>query len=115
MVTVTAGFIPFSESLNHFEFCGIRYNSFSVKHDAISESESEKKNRLISLLQNHPEGIVLYYTGAPHAVLLTDYTDGTFWAADPAADGTTPCRKKLKDCCYVTVANATEYWFISSP
>lgn len=46
----------------------------------------KKKNYFISLLESHPEGIVIYDHGKPHAVFLTDY-DGstdTFYCADPA-------------------------------
>ena len=39
---------------------------------------------LISLLEQHPEGIVLYDRTQPHAVLLTDYTNGIFYCSDPA-------------------------------
>ena len=39
---------------------------------------------LIQLLAEHPEGIVLYDRRQPHAVLLTDYTDGVFYCSDPA-------------------------------
>lgn len=61
------------------------------------QSVAEKKNYLISLLETHPEGIVVYYHGkngplsnssGQHAVLLTDYdlqTD-TFFCADPSGN-----------------------------
>lgn len=41
---------------------------------------------LISLLEQHPEGIVLYDRTQPHAVLLTDYTNGIFYCSDPAGN-----------------------------
>lgn len=46
----------------------------------------KKKNYFISLLENHPEGIVIYDHGKPHAVFLTDYdvSTDTFYCADPA-------------------------------
>ena len=44
----------------------------------------DKKQYLIQSLQAHKEGVVIYDTGAPHAILLFRYdvdTD-TFWCAD---------------------------------
>ena len=41
---------------------------------------------LITLLSQHPEGIVLYDRSQPHAVLLTDYTNGNFYCSDPAGN-----------------------------
>ena len=47
-------------------------------------SVEEKKKTLISMLKDHPEGIVVYASELkePHAVLLTDYTEGVFYCAD---------------------------------
>lgn len=91
------------------------YSGMTVSHASLSGSEESKKNQLISLLNKHPEGIVLYYScSRPHAVLLTDYTNGTFYCADPY--GKKPYgRIPLSQCLYVTVANANYYWYISSP
>ena len=44
----------------------------------------DKKDYLISALRSHPEGVVIYDTGAPHAIFLFGYdadTD-TFYCAD---------------------------------
>lgn len=59
------------------------YGGMSVKHGSLPGG-SANKNRLKTLLSQHPEGIVLYDKTVPHAVLLTDYTDGRFYCADPA-------------------------------
>ena len=51
--------------------------------DAIRRVE-DKKEYLMQTLQAHKEGVVIYDTGAPHAILLFGYdqeTD-TFWCAD---------------------------------
>ena len=50
-------------------------------------SLDDKKAFLIDLLANHPEGVVGYASGQPHAVLLTDYdaATGTFYCCDPAS------------------------------
>ena len=63
------------------------YQNMRVKYSTLSGSAAEKEQQLITLLAEHPEGIVVYDRSAPHAILLTDYTDGTFYCADPA-DGT---------------------------
>ena len=46
----------------------------------------EKRNALISMLIQHPEGVVVYCRELPkgymHAVVLTDYTNGIFYCTD---------------------------------
>lgn len=69
---------------------------------------------LIDLLNAHPEGIVLYDSSAPHAVLLTDYTDGVFYCADPAG-GYPSGRIPLSECYAVRADTASYYWYVSSP
>ena len=53
-----------------------------------SMTTQEKKEYFIAMLENHPEGIVIFRTDNAqwHAVLLTDYdeTTDTFYCADPA-------------------------------
>ena len=57
------------------------YASITVEHtDLYGVSVEELK----ALLDAHPEGIVFYCGGVPHAVLLTDYEDDAFYCADPA-------------------------------
>ena len=96
---------------------------------------SGNKQRLISYLNGHPEGIVIYFyvSGYAHAVLLTDYDQGsgTFYCADPAgnkASGRIPLGSSLiKD--YVSysgnynnslsaqnnvLANINQTWHITS-
>lgn len=45
---------------------------------------SDKKQYLIDCLKAHPEGVVIYDTGAPHAIWLFGYDAGgdLFWCAD---------------------------------
>ena len=91
------------------------YSNIKVNHASLTGTESSKKSQLIALLEKHPEGIVLYYSSSkPHAVLLTDYTNGTFYCADPYG-GKPKGRIPLSQCLYVTVANANNYWYVSSP
>ena len=60
------------------------YRNMSVKRGSL-EDISDKKAFLISMLNEHPEGIVIYENtkDKQHAVLLTDYTNEKFYSADP--------------------------------
>ena len=91
-----------------FSYAGISVGSAKLP------TGNANKNILINLLAQHPEGIVLHYKGAPHAVLLTDYTDGTFYCSDPLPSRPT-ARIPLSRAYKVTVQNATRYWFVTSP
>lgn len=96
------------------------YRNMSVTYGRFNTTSS-KKSQLISLLKNHPEGIVVYDFSRPHAVLLTDYdslTD-TFYAADPnpwAAYG----RIKLSQVTTTGIGQdgkineLDKYWFVSN-
>ena len=88
------------------------YMGISVGHESLPASSEAKKQLLISLLKEHPEGIVLYYQGSVkmHAVLLTEYTNGKFYCAEPAGQetGVIP----LSHAFYVTASNATSYWYV---
>ena len=60
--------------------------TFNVKYKKLSGDAKERKKKLISMLSKHPEGIVGLgkSKSGNHAVLLTSYEDGTFYAADSA-------------------------------
>lgn len=97
------------------------YNGISVGHGTLSGG-SGNKSTLISLLSSHPEGIVAYNGGNSnqwHAVLLTDYTNGTFYCADPA--GNTSGRVALSSSTIKgsgqdgKLANFNAYWYVTSP
>lgn len=63
-----------------------------VGYATLPSSNAGKTQVLIELLAQHPEGIVLYDRRQPHAVLLTDYTDGVFYCSDPAGSVSSgPC------------------------
>lgn len=91
-----------------FSYAGISVGSAKLPTGAAN------KNILINLLAEHPEGIVLHYKGAPHAVLLTDYTDGIFYCSDPLPSRPTE-RIPLSRAYKVTIQNATRYWYVTSP
>ena len=55
---------------------------------------------------------VLYDRGQPHAVLLTDYTNGTFYCSDPAGNissGRIPLESSS-----VSVNRSSCYWYVAS-
>lgn len=59
------------------------YKAMQVGYATLPSSNAGKTQVLIELLAQHPEGIVLYDRRQPHAVLLTDYTDGVFYCSEP--------------------------------
>ncbi len=69
---------------------------------------------LIQLLKSHTEGIVLYDRDTPHAVLLTDYTNGQFYCAEPLQTRGLG-RILLSEAYKVSVENADAYWYVTSP
>ncbi len=56
--------------------------SISIGRNSVSGISSDE---LKAILDEHPEGIVLYVSSVPHAVFLTDYEDDTFYCADPSS------------------------------
>ncbi len=98
---------------------GLRWNfsyaGMTVAHGTLPTG-SANESRLKELLNEHPEGIVIYYGPGTkqHAVLLTDYTNGQFYCADPYG-GKPSGRIPLSSALYVTVSNVSAYWYISSP
>lgn len=83
----------------------------TVLHSAF-ESGTSVESQLISLLKTHPEGIVVYNRRVPHAILVTDYTDGVFYCADPstaAPSGRIPVSEAS-----ISISNANFYWYVAS-
>ncbi len=54
------------------------------------ENYTDKVHYFKEQLLKHPEGMIIYSTGAVHAVVLTDYRNGIFYATDPATGLYTP-------------------------
>ena len=94
------------------EGSGLYYNftyaGISVKHGTLAG-----RDHVISLLNQHPEGIVIYNTSKPHAILLTDYTEGIFFCADPA-NNTIAGRIPIASAS-ITLDSASQYWYVDSP
>ncbi len=61
------------------------YAGVTVTYAANSSVTCNTSEALISLLQQHPEGIEIYIRDLPHAVFLTRYdaSSGIFYVADP--------------------------------
>jgi len=97
----------------------VRYSTGAEKKMLENLSAAEKCEFFKETLKNHPEGIVIYeitsnakYNGK-HAVLLTDYTDGMFYVADPARSkqiGRIPITESLVD-----ITEVDSYWIVQNP
>ncbi len=88
------------------------YKAMQVGYGTLPAGKAAKTEVLIQLLAEHPEGIVLYDRSQPHAVLLTDYTDGVFYCSDPAGNisaGRVPISSAS-----VSIGSASCYWYIVS-
>jgi len=88
------------------------YREMQVAYATLPSNHQEKTQLLIQLLAQHPEGIVLYDRTQPHAVLLTDYTNGVFYCSDPAGNissGRIPLTSSS-----VSIAQASCYWYVSA-
>lgn len=97
-----------------------QYRDTAVKRRSLSDMTGEEKSALFrEFLKTHPEGVVIHQDetdkGYPHAVLLTDYTDGVFYCADPSNEkGLSGKRIPLTDT-VVSVENSNQYWYVSEP
>lgn len=75
---------------------------------------------LKSILDQHPEGIVLYCGNLPHAVFATDYEGDTFYCAEPVS-GYSGKRITLAESWLgheygsqaAILSNVTAYWYVS--
>ena len=113
------------ESVSHYAWCsaGLLWSwsyptadgDLTVAHASVSGISADD---LRALLDEHPEGIVLYCGNWPHAVWLIRYCDdGTFTCADPAF-GTVSA---LADSCLgsygsqdAVLQHVTAYWYIEN-
>ncbi|MBQ7033111.1 MAG: InlB B-repeat-containing protein [Clostridia bacterium] len=103
-----------------FTYAGMRVQNGSFGN----MNRTQKKDKLISLLRAHPEGILIYMYGTglvTHGILATDYdaASGTIYCSDPA-DGIAKGRIPLTRA-YLTgntqddrIGNLCSYWYVSS-
>ena len=72
-----------------------------------------KRVMIQNLLSCHPEGVVVYDWDKPHAILVTDYTDGIFYVADPnpaCSRGRIP-----ESSASISVENCESYYIVTNP
>lgn len=88
------------------------YNSYTYRGISVSRGSfgSDVGSELRRLLADHPEGIVTYQFNNPHALLVTDYTDGVFYCADPSRD----MGRIDNSLATRNVLNADVYWYVTS-
>lgn len=100
------------------------FENYKVTYASLSGSTEEKKEALIELLEQHPEGIAAYDNYLPHAILLTDYdaNEDMFYCSDPAdyypdgrysiLDSYLGDQRGSEDQSNI-IANIYSYWYIS--
>ncbi len=91
---------------------GLKWN-FTVSGITVVHRYLSSKTELIRLLDKHPEGIVIYNPGRPHAVLATDYTDGVFYCSDPS-NGSPSGRYPISQAS-ITVESVSRCWYVKRP
>lgn len=91
---------------------GLKWN-FTAAGVTVAQKLLPSKSELIRLLDSHPEGIVIYNSKKPHAILVTDYTDGIFYCSDPSndkPDGRYPIAQAS-----ITAESASRCWYVKKP
>lgn len=94
------------------EKTGLKWN-FTAAGITVAHKTLSSKNELIRLLDKHPEGIVIYNSRKPHAILVTDYTDGVLYCSDPSNDkpyGRYPIAQAS-----ITAESASRCWYVKKP
>ena len=89
------------------------YGSYTVGHGWLPGGDANR-DYLANVLAQHPEGVVILSYSAHHGILLTDYTDGQFYCADPAPSipsGRIPIDQAWR----TRIENSSAYWYITSP
>jgi len=99
--------------------CDYKYNgsikTITVINRRVDElgGKSNPKQFFINMLKEHPEGVVIYDYDRPHAILLTDYTDGQFYCSDPWYE--LPTKRIPISQASISVESAESVWYIVSP
>lgn len=94
------------------EKTGLKWN-FTAAGITVAQKTLSSKNELIQMLGEHPEGVVIYNTAKPHAILVTDYTNGVLYCSDPSNDkpgGRYPIAQAS-----ITVESAGRCWYVKNP
>ncbi|MBR2549740.1 MAG: immunoglobulin domain-containing protein [Clostridiales bacterium] len=72
-----------------------------------------KRWMIQNLLAYHPEGVVVYDWDRPHAILVTDFTDGIFYVADP--NPACPRGRIPESSACIAIANCESYYIVTNP
>lgn len=101
-----------------YTYSGINVLCYANANGFKSMTPANKEAHIKGLLASHPEGIVLYdwdtasCYSRQHAVLVTDYTNGEFYCADPAS-GVAGGRIKMSSSLVKTVGQCEQYWIVA--
>lgn len=88
------------------------YKGMTVAYGSVSGTAEQREQTLAALLAEHPEGIVVYDRSRPHAILLTDYTGGVFYCADPASS--TAFGRMPVSYASISLQRVSGYWYVSA-
>lgn len=91
---------------------GLKWN-FTAAGISVAHKTLSSKNELIQLLNKHPEGIVIYNSRKPHAILVTDYTNGILYCSDPSKDK--PSGRYPITQASITAESASRCWYVKNP
>ncbi len=94
------------------ENAGLKWD-FQTAGITVAHKNLTSVDELKNVLEQHPEGVVLYDSDKPHAILVTDYTNGVFYCSDPGQanlSGRYPISKAS-----ITAESADWYWYVKSP
>ncbi len=94
------------------EGAGLKWN-FKASGISVTHKSLSSPRELIAMLDKHPEGIVIYNSRKPHAILVTDYTDGVFYCSDPANNK--PSGRYPVSRASITVESASRCWYVKLP
>lgn len=90
-------------------------HQFTISGMTVGYGDFDRKqsvtDQIIALLRDHPEGIVVYNRSYPHAILVTDYTDGTLYCSDPAPSA--PSGRYPVSQASISITKAHSYWYVS--
>ncbi len=91
---------------------GLKWN-FTASGITVVHKQLSSESELIRLLDKHPEGIVIYDPRKPHAILVTDYTDGVLYCSDPSNDR--PSGRYPIAMASITARSASRCWYVKKP
>lgn len=94
------------------EKTGLKWN-FTAAGISVAHKTLASKNELIQMLNKHPEGVVIYNSRKPHAILVTDYTNGILYCSDPSNDK--PSGRYPITQASVTAESAGRCWYVKNP